>query len=783
MTATTKQRTYCSVCASRCGVVATVEDGRLVSVTPDLDHPIKGFCVKGSTSPELVYNAGRLRYPMRRTTPKSSADPGWRRISWDEAMTEVAGRLREVRDESGAEAVAFHRPAPGGSSATDWVGFFERLTEAFGTPNVMGSTHICQWARDSGSTYTYGSGLPTPHYEAAETILIWGHNPANSAVQNWHRILAAKRRGARLVVVDPRRTETASRADLWVRVRPGSDAALALGVINQLIADRRFDALFVAGWTNAPFLVDLDTGRLLRAGTVFGGDSQAYVVRDRATGALTPIDVAVDPSAWPADPDLFASLDIPAGGDAGAGRTIRASTVLQLLAQRASEFDPQTVERLCGVGPSALRVLADAIAAPGPLCYYTYNGVEQHVDTAQTNRALCSLYALTGWLESAGGNVSLAAPRGSAGLLPQAQRAKRLGLDSRPLGAPLRAAQSYNVYDAVLDGNPYHVRALVAFGGDLLIQAPDSERGREALSALDFFVQIDMFETPTGRLADILLPAATAWESPALMTASVGREAKSFAQYRPPIVAPMFEARPDIEVIFDLAVRLGLGEHFAGGSVEAAFDAQLAGLGLTVDELRAAPEGLTVEKTPVFRRYAETDGAGHVTGFATPSRKVELYSETFLEHGYDPLPDGRRVGSVSDEFPLLLTSHKLVHFLHGQGRGIPGLRKRVPEPYVEINPATAVAHGIAEGDKVRIVTASGSVSNFVARLTDDLGREAIATQTGWWEPCEELGLPGYDPFASSGANINLIMSANDLDPISGSIPVKSYPCRIEKVAG
>ena len=129
--------TYCAMCTSRCGVVATVEDGILKQVHADPEHPNGCICVKGSAAPEIVYSPDRLQYPMRRTRPKGEKDPGWVRISWDEAMALVASRLLDIKARYGPEAVVFSRSTPAGSASIDFLPWLQRLTNAFGSPNVM----------------------------------------------------------------------------------------------------------------------------------------------------------------------------------------------------------------------------------------------------------------------------------------------------------------------------------------------------------------------------------------------------------------------------------------------------------------------------------------------------------------------------------------------------------------------------------------------------------------------------------------------------------------------
>jgi anaerobic selenocysteine-containing dehydrogenase len=423
-----------------------------------------------------------------------------------------------------------------------------------------------------------------------------------------------------------------------------------------------------------------------------------------------------------------------------------------------------------------------------PLAYWTFNGIEQHTNTAYTNRAMCVLYALTGNLDTRGGNaLSASVPLNhveAPELLAPAQRAKRLGLRERPLGAPRVSAQAYNVYESILTGEPYRTRALVAFGSNVILQNGNSPRAREALEQLDFYVQVDLFETPSGRCADYLLPAASAWESQAIR-ALPSATGTGRVEYRPPMVPPQHEARPDVEIIFDLARRLGYAEHFFGGDVEAALRWQLEPSGVDLDTLRATPGGVERPVAQRYRKYAAEDAAsGKAAGFPTPSRKVELYSEQFLAHGYDPLPRfdepalGRRADpALAAEYPLVLISAKVRSFSHSQHRGLPSLRRRDPEPYGELHPETAAAHGIVDGEPMAITTWLGEI-RVQARVTPNVRPGVVTTQTGWWEPCDELGLPGHDPYGADGANFGLIVGYDVKDELSGSIPGKSYRCRI-----
>jgi anaerobic selenocysteine-containing dehydrogenase len=260
----------------------TVEEGRFVRLDPDPSHPTgQALCAKGRAGPELVYHRDRLKYPLKRTRPKGDPDPGWRRIGWDEALELTASRLRELAAESGPESVAFSLVSPSTSASDDSMAWVERLMRTFGSPNLVVAMELCGWGRYFATGYTFGAPVPgryLPDLENAGCILFWGYNPNHARLSHAIATIAAQKRGARLIVVDPRRTEPARRADAWLQVRPGTDGALALGIAGVMIERGWFDEPFIHEWTNGPLLARSDTGRLLtEADLSEGGDPGRYV--------------------------------------------------------------------------------------------------------------------------------------------------------------------------------------------------------------------------------------------------------------------------------------------------------------------------------------------------------------------------------------------------------------------------------------------------------------------------------------------------------------------------
>jgi len=425
--------------------------------------------------------------------------------------------------------------------------------------------------------------------------------------------------------------------------------------------------------------------------------------------------------------------------------------------------------------------------------YYAWSGHEQHANVTQTARAMSLLYALTGSFDQPGGNVLLPAPPAapiSGDDLPAAKgTAPTLGLDERPLGpARWKFYTVRDLYRAIREGQPYPVRAVVGFGANMLLAHADGARGREALKELDFYAHADLFMNPTAEMADVVLPAASAFEREGLKLGfEISEAAQSLVQLRPAVATRRGEARSDTEIIFGLAERLGLGEQFWNGDIDAAYRHQLAPTGLTLEQLRATPGGMRVPLQTRHAKHAETDANGMARGFATPSRKVELYSQTFLEHGYPPLPDFEepRVGPVARpdlaaRFPLVLTSAKASLFCNTQHRALPSLRKRASHPEIELHPAAAEARGITNGDWVAIETPDGMV-RARARLNDSLDPRVVVGEHGYWEACAEAGLPGYDPFGPTSANLNLLIGSAVRDPVSGTASHRSYLCEIRPV--
>jgi anaerobic selenocysteine-containing dehydrogenase len=314
----------------------------------------------------------------------------------------------------------------------------------------------------------------------------------------------------------------------------------------------------------------------------------------------------------------------------------------------------------------------------------------------------------------------------------------------------------------------------------MLVSQAGAAAGREALARLDFLVWADLFMTPTASLADVVLPVSSAWEREGLRVGfGPTHEGEQLVQLKPAAVAPRGEARSDTWIACELAKRLGLGKQFFDGDVDAGHRFALEPSGVTLEALRANPRGVRVPIEIGYRRYA-------TRGFATPSKRVEIYASQFLDHGYAPLPGyvEPAVSPVSRpdlaaRYPLVLTSAKVVQFCHSQHRNLPRLRRHSPDPLVELHPSAAQARGIGADDWVDVETPRATM-RARAKLNPALAPEVLAAQFGWWQACQPLELPGYAAEGDGSANYNNLIDADIADPISGTMALRSSLCEVRK---
>jgi anaerobic selenocysteine-containing dehydrogenase len=370
-----------------------------------------------------------------------------------------------------------------------------------------------------------------PEIENSGVLILWGYNPSFTRLTHATATVAALKRGMRLIVIDPRRVGLAGKADLWLRVRPGTDGALALGLAHVMIARGWYYCDFIRAWSNGPHLVRADTGRLLTQRDLDpNGGTSRLLAWDATAARLVPYDTRT--GQYEGD-----SASLTLNGE------YRVSTpqgevvchpAFELYAQLCGRYPPAVVEANCWIPKSQVEEAARLIWHARPVSYYAYSGHEQHANVTQTARAMSLLYALTGSFDRSGGNVLFAAPPAAPitgeELSSARSMAPAVGRAERPLG-PARWGYvgAADLYRAILEGTPYPVRAVIGFGANMLLAHADGRFGREALKALDSYAHADVFMNPTAELADVVLPVASAFEREGLKIGFEGESAGAVA--------------------------------------------------------------------------------------------------------------------------------------------------------------------------------------------------------------------------------------------------------------
>jgi anaerobic selenocysteine-containing dehydrogenase len=701
-------RTVCQECHVGCGVLVSVRDGQAVKIEGDPEHPLNQgmMCPKGLSEIQLVYHPDRLKYPMKRAGDRGEGK--WQRISWDEALDTTAARLTAIRNKYGPLAIA----GSGGGKPTKPLRSLFLFINALGSPNVgWTDSHYCFGPFIIAEVFTYGGIISQEHQSDCRNsncIVVWGANPVNSH-PTWARMLIqAKARGAKLITVDPRFTLPASKADVWLQLRPGTDAALALGMLNVIINEELYDREFVNRWCLG----------------------------------------------------------------------------FEELRERVQEYPPDEVAAITSLSRDDIIKAAMLYATTKPATIYSRAALEMQANATQTLRAISILRAVTGNIDVKGGNIfncpvpGLLAynyPLGSKDHRPPDElEARRLGAAEFPLlsgpRSPFVSTHSPTLIKALLTDKPYPIKAWFIIN-NVLLCLPNSRQVYEALKRPDLVVVSELFMTPTAQMADIVLPAAT-W----LETDEVVSCYRNLAVCRQKAIEPVGECRDELGVYLEILKRMG--EKFTFAPVETTeqeLDYRLSKTGLTFQDLKAKH---IVTSEMEYKKYLKT-------GFRTPSGKVELYSSVFKEFGYDPLPAHVEppesliaTPELAKEYPLvLIAGRRVIGYMHSMGRQIPWLRDLVPDPLVEMHPATAEKLGIKEGDWVwiELPNSKGRIKNR-AKLTKGIQPTVVQCDAHWWFPEK----PASD-YGHWEVNINALIDGSGRgDTIAGTEPLVGLLCKVYK---
>lgn len=728
--------TNCHYCGYCCAFLATVEDGRVVDLRPDptrypYDERILAGCRRWRMNLAALDGADRINHPLRRVGERGANQ--WERVSWDEALDDIAARLRDLAAEHGPETLA---SAIGGPHASFWP--LHRFMNLFGSPNNMGIGQICWNPRIWMDALTFGWTVEadiTPGL--TECLFIWGTNPAqsdNSAF--WRAIIQFSKTEASLVVIDPRRTQVAALADIWLPVRPGTDCTLALAFIHVIVEEGLVDRAFVDEWCHGfeelaehvrPYTparaaeeCGVSEDDIVRAARLFGSAQAAALVSGRG---IDQVGVNVAP-------------------------THRAICCLRAITGNVDKQGACVLAEASDFVPEVDMEMTDALAA------------EHRARCLNTQRTPLQCY------EGYGKARELTEKLGRR--LPERY---------------LTSAAPDLVLHAMETGEPYPVRALIVNATNPLITYADTHRVFKAFMGLDLIVVLDYYMTPTASIADYVLPIAGAIERPIFQ---VHGGVANNGYGGPAAVAPYYERRTDYEVFRELGIRLGQADAWPQETLEDAFAAQLAPTGMDWEDYCRI--GLYYQP-PAYGKHLIPGPDGKPQGFATTTGKVELASE-FL-----PLVGGTRLPEPGGH--LSLCSPELVERIQAEGgahlRMITGSRKqpynasmyfnnpefraKSPVPVVEMSEATARRLGLHPGDTVEVATDQGSArfELATARMRDDL----VNVDYGWWHPEWEPGAPEFGGMWES--NVNCLTTCELAEPMIGTWSYNDIDCVIKRV--
>ena len=791
-------------CHGGCGVLAHVKDGKLIKIEGDPDHPWNHgrLCARALAMTQYVENPKRLRKPLKRAGIRGEGK--WREISWDEAYDLIENKMKDIRDRFGPESAVFSMGT--GRDIGAWICM---LAYAFGSPNVMFalSGNSCYSPRIAAldtvqgdyCVFDAGQWLPEryndPRFKNPECIIIWGYNIPATCPDNLfgHWIIDMMKKGTKIITIDPRLSWFASRSKYWLRIRPGTDAALAMGFLNVIIEEGLYSTDFLENWTNGFHLVRKDTGRLIRESDLFeNGSRQNYVLWDEGTGQPVIWNSSEARSQSKCQKQAISgrfSIKLKDGSSAAC------CTVWDSLRKRVREYHLDKVEEITSVPAKDIQMAARFYARSKPAAIQWGVPIDMTPAITPLCHAIADLWALTGNLDIPGGNVfarhafdavayALPGAKGVIKLKSIEQDQPRIGADRYgPFNKFIWRTQTDVTLDQIISGEPYPVKCLWIQACNLLGNIGlDPKRWKKAFEKLDFIVAVDLFHNATTQYADVILPAASFLEKDSVRTWWVPLQSINKA-------ISIDDCKPDVEINFELAKRFD--PDFRWKDVHDLFDDIIKPSGHTFKELKEKgwifpPEGHA--SSPYNRHIKGLLRPDKKPGFNTPSGLFELYSTLREDWDLDPLPLHEEPPftpvsrpDLAKEYPLILsTGRRSPAYFHSEHRQIPWLRNIDPDPVVEIHPDTAARFSISNGEWVWIENWMGR-ARLKARITLVVPRWMIMATHAWWYPEKEGAEP--ELYGTWEHNINLLlpMGAQGKDGLGA--PIKHNLCRIYKVSG
>ncbi|MBN2060836.1 MAG: molybdopterin-dependent oxidoreductase [Deltaproteobacteria bacterium] len=718
-TSTRIKKTICDGCMSQCGALVHVHNGRAVKIEGDPDHPAsRGFmCPKGLSFLQTVYHPDRVIYPMKRAGERG--ENRWRRISWDQALHEVAEKVLKVRAEYGPESILY---SFGTYPAKNGIPGFVGLLGALDSPGTfVPNCHYCYTPHIIGNTLTAGTvydcEFGCPNFMDSKLVILWGWNPPHSFPIYARQIMAARRQGTKLLVINPRFTELASKADLWLQPRPATDAALALSMIHVILEEGLYDKEFVEKWC-------LGLAELSQRAAEYPPEKAAEIT-------WVPAEKIIEAAR------LYAAVR-PSHLHTHNGTTY-ASNVLQ-------------TSRAIAILPA----LTGNIDVPGGNVFSAWN--YPPVLTYMKMRKML--------------RPSAASEDKQLGVeeFPLLAGSKSLRGYSHPP----------KVFQTMLTGKPYPIKAFFA-STNSIVSFENSRGVEQALRQLDLLVSLDFFITPTAELADYLLPSAT-WLEREDVVDAFGYYGYVCARPKTiePVGECRDDDQIAFDLLQKMNFKYPIPGVSSNRDL---LNFQLKDTGIDFDEFcrRGILYGAITSKkyeTTLLRTDGRTGfntPSGKVEFY---SQQLKEMGQDPLPLHNESCESPVSTPDLYRDYPLILIGgSRHIASCNSAGHNIPWLRELLPYPCIEIHPDTAKGLGIAEGDWVWIETPRGKGRvKQKARITLGIGPLVVHAQCLWWYPEEkDREKRWYEP------NINSIMSWDPpYDPVCGSTLLKGGLCKVYK---
>lgn len=678
-------------CAGWCSLKCTERDGRLCLIEPNewSNSNHNTVCVKGLSEIQHVYSQERVQTPLKRVGERGKAE--FVSISWDEALQLLKDNIGAVREKYGNQAVMVQNTSDarmrftanvlqaqtGGNGGID-TGLGNGLDQTNGTFMAFGSSLMADWVN-------------------TKTMINFGNNVLESRLVHSMHFFNAKDAGCHMITIDPHFSTTAGKSDEWLPIVPGTDAALLLGMITCVLEEKWYDEPYMIEHTSLPFLVDKDTGLLLKTEDAFSQEgSNAGVAGDVGPSYIWYV--------WDESANECVPYDCEGVSAALSGEwTIegkRYCTLFDLLVKNQEQYSAAWAANVTGISEEAIVGLTDQYANGGPaVLSLSFGGADKWSNADIVGHAAVLLGSLTGNIGVRGGGV---------GFYDDACAFSAVRLGAWALPEQYTSAPSpVNLYDMPTTEND--VRAIIAFGDTLTMRHPNFSNADRWFKALDYIVLVDIYHTPAELYADLILPACTKFEDVEDVAGIQAKNERVMLQGR--VIDPLFDSRTDFEIEKAIAGCFGL-DNLLPASASEYVEAQVASaMGL---------EGVTVQQIYENNGIWEVEvddlnpvGFGDLT-FGTPSGRLEPYYENMLEDGqafpnYEEPQEAYESNPLKEKYPLQFMQPRTRFHIHEQFCDATWIQQYY-QPYLELNPQDMQARGLANGDVVRVFNDRGSFS-------------------------------------------------------------------------